>query len=1305
MENVSSNAVGVDVSLWDNVVDFGKMRASAEFVFIKAGQNREPDKNFRSNWNEAKKAGMPRGSYWFYDSRAKPEQQAQLWMELLQGDFGELPLVIDLEETYEGRYLGWKNWRIFIEQLKEMSPGKEVAIFTRQSYWRNNTLNPATQASDIEYFRQYPLWIAHYGAVKPSIPIPWSADEWLFWQYTDKGDGTLYGVESGKVDLNYFNGDLNAFQARFGIRSSVSPAMSQEISDSTTDVVTGNITQTNLSEPVIYKAMVVATTLNVRNGAGPSYQITRTLKKDAVVEVFEEIRNEPENNYWGRIGPGQWISISDNTAVKISEDQEAIAQTDQFESDTQALFNVRIVGDVRIHVGRWGALLPTPEYIGGGSVHTVLEVQQDAVGTRWGRIGPEQWFEMSAQNTIIIQEEGVDSQSDQGDSSGDVGATDDEIAKRLQAAIAANRLVNNRSQPVYNDRAEGEDQLGIKDEVNALADTLLLRLVEPPIAVGVMGGWGSGKSFVMHLIKQHVSEIRAKKINEIQPVTGAETKTGGSKPVAPIYAGHIYQISFNAWTYAKSNLWASLMDTIFTNLNQQIQLERLLAYKDISQKEMSEEEDPSKKAAALTKKVHAAMMAGGKEFAKIYVDNIQLDQDEDLKTWRDNLIYWSHLLLKENLLWNIMRGQQVATLDKLKDTEEQLNQLKTRREQFEKDRSLNEITAQSLKRPARQAYFQSIKSFMLAFLSDELSNVAKEELKKQDVKEEDIQKFLDEAKGLQGGINTIIAAFRRSKLYIYWTLIFLLLNFAVPYLWSTYAMDFIQRRVAQAVSFFLMILPTLIVILPWIKKSISLSLEAKKILEGAYVTQQAKQAEEIANSTDKPLPQKISELQADVSEGSLAAYDALIGLLETQAEQQRQQIGPSAKYSNLLEFVQSRLDAATYETQLGLMHQVRQDIDELTYSLVDSASQDVFPRGKPRVILYIDDLDRCPPQRVVEVLEAVQLLLSTKLFIVVLGLDTRYVTRALEKEYKEILQHEGDPSGLDYIEKIIQIPYRVRPIEKDNLQIYLKGQMEFEQLSTDARDKALKNGSASQPGQQAVAGSDTAPADKSSTPAGSEKDIPKAEVGDKLETPKPEEVELDAAVIQFKQEDLEDLTACCQKIALTPRGIKRLVNVLKLMKIFWFRAIKDDRPRPIRQAAISMLALSSAYPEVMREAFVSIENMYRQGREETDLFTILDGIKFPPGSAREMDWQLQKYKGDLSTLKTISGPEQDKFCQISLKDFGVSTFNIVRSFSFVGDPVYWTDGEDKIINGDGLEQKNKAQMPRAANKKKELRKK
>ncbi len=42
-----------------------------------------------------------------------------------------------------------------------------------------------------------------------------------------------------------------------------------------------------------------------------------------------------------------------------------------------------------------------------------------------------------------------------------------------------------------------------------------------------------------------------------------------------------------------------------------------------------------------------------------------------------------------------------------------------------------------------------------------------------------------------------------------------------------------------------------------------------------------------------------------------------------------------------------------------------------------------------RIVLYIDDLDRCPPKRVVEVLQAVHLLLAFELFVVVVGVDAR----------------------------------------------------------------------------------------------------------------------------------------------------------------------------------------------------------------------------------------------------------------------------------------------------------------------------
>lgn len=402
----------------------------------------------------------------------------------------------------------------------------------------------------------------------------------------------------------------------------------------------------------------------------------------------------------------------------------------------------------------------------------------------------------------------------------------------------------------------------------------------------------------------------------------------------------------------------------------------------------------------------------------------------------------------------------------------------------------------------------------------------------------------------------------------------------------------------------------------------------------------------------------------------------------------------------------------------------------------------------------------------VEVLEAVQLLLNTKLFILILGFDTRYVTRALEKEYKEILQHEGNPSGLDYIEKIIQIPYRVRAIDKDALRKYIEKQMDIEKapeqkpvtadvpLTQTAESQEAQNQSGdkqsvqgqpvqSQPIQNQQDQSaqtqlvETQPAQSQQIQDQSIKDQPEkiqpspvqgqSAQASQSNTSQPQaieilsasqvvpeqssalsvqvqenisfqggmapksheevklpEIELPAAVIQFKQEDLDDLAVCCHRVVLTPRSIKRLVNVFKLMKIFWFRADKNagleerDRPRRVKQAAMILLALSSAYPEVMREVFVHLDTLYRQGQEDTNLFTALSNIKLPPGSASELSWQLQKYKTDVNSFRSISGNGQDQFGQLALRELKLSTFNIVRSFSFVGDPVFWTDGGENV---------------------------
>ena len=206
-------------------IDFEKMRRLTSAVIIRAGQNLWKDRAFDISWQRAKEAGLHRGCYWFYDSRVSPNLQAELWIKIMNGDLGELPLWCDSEDNYKGAYGGWKNFYNFIEALKKLAPKKEIGVYTNYYYWLENTIASPTGISNasLNYFKQYPLWIAAYNNLKPTVPKPWT--DWAIWQYTDNGDGKLYGVESLNIDLNYFNGDEEAFRARFGLGATVQPSL------------------------------------------------------------------------------------------------------------------------------------------------------------------------------------------------------------------------------------------------------------------------------------------------------------------------------------------------------------------------------------------------------------------------------------------------------------------------------------------------------------------------------------------------------------------------------------------------------------------------------------------------------------------------------------------------------------------------------------------------------------------------------------------------------------------------------------------------------------------------------------------------------------------------------------------------------------------------------------------------------------------------------------------------------------------------------------------------------------------------
>lgn len=92
-----------------------------------------------------------------------------------------------------------------------------------------------------------------------------------------------------------------------------------------------------------------------------------------------------------------------------------------------------------------------------------------------------------------------------------------------------------------------------------------------------------------------------------------------------------------------------------------------------------------------------------------------------------------------------------------------------------------------------------------------------------------------------------------------------------------------------------------------------------------------------------------------------------------------------------------------------------------------------------RLVVIIDDLDRCTPERIIENLEAVKLFLNVPKTAFIIGADPRIVKHAIEHKYKNNSQIEEDNSRIidDYLEKLIQLPYSLPKLSEPEVETYI----------------------------------------------------------------------------------------------------------------------------------------------------------------------------------------------------------------------------------------------------------------------------
>ncbi|MGD8762363.1 MAG: P-loop NTPase fold protein [Desulfobacteraceae bacterium] len=527
------------------------------------------------------------------------------------------------------------------------------------------------------------------------------------------------------------------------------------------------------------------------------------------------------------------------------------------------------------------------------------------------------------------------------------------------------------------------DSLDAKKQAVIFATLLIAKDVHPPFALGLLGDWGVGKTFFMRLMQEEITSIAGKEAQ-------AEQSSNSVSRAA--------QIEFNAWHYVDSDLWASLASHIFDGLSQE-----LCGSKD-------KVETIRRR---LSRKIHSSKQ--DQKEANIAIDSAQKERQK------------SALALTQS---QEQRAQIAAEYDthRLKRIWEAVLKVKpdTDNEDQKDWPDLDALRKRAEATAKRLGITEAIDS------TEEVQRVYAT-----------LREILRRSSGLTA---SFAATFTGSRLWLSVPVFLFLLGLVLAWPWILEQIETIFKASEKSITNLLAPLLQLGTIIgaaaAWAGKNL-------KSISSAlgYLEKIRDEIHEPRIKLDKPtdmevkLKKTIEELDAQISTEQRRIEEADRQITEAQAEIQRINTG-----GLVYDFLEDRIHDSRYLDRLGLISVIRRDFEELGSVLRDwgkhdkntddegaSPSENTWdPTPIKRIILYIDDLDRCPPKRVVEVLQAVHLILAFDLFVVVLAVDARWLERSLNESYNpQIRVRDGSaPQGSrhrfsahNYLEKIFQIPF------------------------------------------------------------------------------------------------------------------------------------------------------------------------------------------------------------------------------------------------------------------------------------------
>ena len=141
------------------------------------------------------------------------------------------------------------------------------------------------------------------------------------------------------------------------------------------------------------------------------------------------------------------------------------------------------------------------------------------------------------------------------------------------------------------------------------------------------------------------------------------------------------------------------------------------------------------------------------------------------------------------------------------------------------------------------------------------------------------------------------------------------------------------------------------------------------------------------------------------------------------------------------------------------------------YEKLSQAMEEFTSGGATRVVIFVDDLDRCLPNNALAVLESIKLFFDLPGFIFVVGLDENVIQRVVRAHFSGfglaaspldlgeggIADAPGQEIEQRYVEKIFQVPYRLPPVAIEQLDDLLKAMCQGEDLPKAQQDDFVEN--------------------------------------------------------------------------------------------------------------------------------------------------------------------------------------------------------------------------------------------------------